>query len=133
MKRAYFFAYLLLALGFTLLNFSCKKEEISEITITILKPGPNQVVANRAAVELQVRFEASVENHNVAVLIHRDGAPSDVAFEWEEHDHDKIIELLETIDLSSYPSGTKFHLEAEACKDHDCKEKVFADIEFSIP
>ncbi len=41
--------------------------------------------------------------------------------------------LAETIDLSSFPSGTKFHLEAEACLDHKCKEKVSKEIEFTIP
>jgi hypothetical protein len=133
MKRVFFLPTFLFFLSVIFLYSGCKEEELSEIDITILTPTPDQVVANRAAVEVHVKFEASVENHNVAVVIHKDGVPSDVAFEWDAHDHDKIIELLETIDLSSYPSGTKFHLEAEACKDHDCKEKVYADVEFSIP
>lgn len=111
----------------------CGKEEDNEITINIISPTNDQVVANKSAVLIHVEFDAEVENHNVEVLIHNDDDVNDVAFTWDEHDHDKKIILMETIDLSSYPSGTKFHMEVEACKNHDCKDKVFKDIEFSIP
>lgn len=133
MKRIFPIYVLLMLISAAFLYSGCNKEDANEITISILKPTPDQVVANAGAVELHVKFEASVENHNVAVLIHKDGVASDVAFEWDLHDHDKVLELKETIDLSSYPSGTRFHMEVEACKDHDCEQKVFEDIEFSIP
>lgn len=111
----------------------CEKEASNEITIKIISPVEDQVMANPGSVLIHIEFEATDENHNVEVFIHKDGDVNDVAFEWDEHDHDKKLVLMETIDLSSYPSGTKFHLEAEACKDHDCKNKVFKDVEFSIP
>jgi hypothetical protein len=125
--------FFFLAAVFVLAATGCVKEASNEITIRIISPVEDQVVANAASVLIHVEFEATDENHNVELFIHKDGDVNDVAFEWDQHDHDKKIVLMETIDLSSYPSGTKFHLEAESCKDHDCKNKVFKDVEFSIP
>jgi len=36
------------------------------------------------------------------------------------------------VDLCSYASGTCFHLEVFACKDHDCESREFAEVEFCI-
>ncbi|HRD80844.1 MAG: hypothetical protein IAE84_13760 [Saprospiraceae bacterium] len=121
-----------LALSVALLGFGCDKEK-NEVTINIVKPVANQAVANKAAVEILVQFVASEENEEVEVHIYQHGDSSNPVFEWHEHEHDPLITLAETIDLSSFPSGTKFHLEAEACLDHKCKEKVSKEIEFTIP
>jgi len=121
-----------LAFSGVLLGSGCDKEK-NEVTINIVKPVANQVVGNKAAVEILVQFVASEENEEVEVHIYRHGDSSNPVFEWHEHEHDSLITLMETIDLSSFPSGTKFHLEAEACLDHKCKEKVSKEIEFSIP
>lgn len=111
----------------------CEKEASNEIAITIITPANNQAVANAANVLIHIEFEATQENEAIEVYIHRDGNVNDVVFEWDTHEHDKKIVLMETIDLSSYPSGTKFHLEAEACKDHECKNRVNKHIAFTIP
>jgi hypothetical protein len=121
-----------LALSAALLGSGCDKEK-NEVTINIVKPVDNQVIANKAAVEIQVQFVASEENEEVEVHIYQHGDSSNPVFEWHEHEHDPLITLTETIDLSSFPSSTKFHLEAEACLDHKCKEKVTKEIEFTIP
>ncbi|MBX2927709.1 MAG: hypothetical protein KF852_07745 [Saprospiraceae bacterium] len=123
---ALFGALLLTAAG-------CEKEASNEITINIISPVADQVMANPGSVLIHIEFEATEENEAIEVYIHRDGNVNDVVFEWDTHEHDKKIVLMETIDLSSYPSGTKFHLEAEACKDHDCKNRVSKHIEFTIP
>lgn len=121
-----------LVFGAFLLSSGCEKEK-NEVTINIVKPVDNQTVANKSAVEIQVDFVASEENEEVEVHIYMHGDSSNPVFEWHEHEHDPLITLTETIDLSSFPPGTKFHLEAEACLDHKCKEKVSKEIEFSIP
>lgn len=111
----------------------CEKEASNEITIKIISPVEDQVMANPGSVLIHIEFEATDENEAIEVYIHPDGNVNDVVFEWDTHEHDKKIVLMETIDLSSFPSGTKFHLEAEACKDHKCNNRVNKHIEFTIP
>jgi hypothetical protein len=96
--------FFFLAAAFVLAATGCVKEASNEITIRIISPVEDQVVANAASVLIHVEFEATDENHNVELFIHKDGDVNDVAFEWDQHDHDKKIVLMETIDLSSYPS-----------------------------
>lgn len=117
-----------------ILASGCKKDEDQNVvTINIISPVDGSVVADASQVLIHIEFEATDENEEIDVLIHRDGDESDVAFEWDTHDHDKKIVLMETIDLSSYPSGTKFLMEIDACEDHDCKRKSHKHITFSIP
>lgn len=131
MKTIHYVAVILVA-STLLWGTGCDKEK-NEVTINIIKPVDKQTVANKAAVELHIEFVASEENEEVEVHIYQHGNSTTPVFEWHEHDHDAIVKLQETIDLSSFPSGTKFHLEAEACLDHKCKQKVSKEIEFSIP
>lgn len=132
MSTRFFFAALLgLSVVFT--QTSCKKDDHNEITINILKPVANQTVANKAQVEIHVEVEASVENHEVEVIVYQHGNSANPVFDWDQHAHDKKITLTETIDLSSFASGAEFHLKVIACKDEDCTEDVSKEIVFKIP
>jgi hypothetical protein len=122
-----------LGLSVILSQSACKKDDLNEITINIIKPTANQTVANKAAVEIQVEVEASVENHEVEVVVYRHGNEANPVFDWDQHAHDKKITLTETIDLSSFATGTEFHLKVIACKDEDCTEEVKKEITFKIP
>lgn len=116
-----------------ILASGCDKDENNDVTISFISPVDGEVVSDASQVLIHIEFEATGENEAIEVLIHPEGDESDVVFEWDQHDHDKKIVLMETIDLSSYPSGTKFLIEADACLDHRCKEEVHEHIEFSIP
>jgi hypothetical protein len=125
-----------LALGALVFTFSaCEKEEEhgdNEITIRILEPAANEVVTDAALVHLHIEVEASEENHDIDIVLHPDGDTGNKIIDQHIHDHDKVITFEQDVDLSGFPAGTVFHLEVEACKDHDCEEKEYADIDFSI-
>ena len=104
----------------------------NEITINILEPGADEVIADAALAHIHIEIEASDENHNVEIVLHPEGDLDDKIIDVDKHDHDQKITFEQDVDLSGYPAGTAFHLEVEACKDHDCEEKEFADVEFSI-
>ena len=104
----------------------------NEITINILEPGPDEVVADASDVHVHIEIEATDVTHDIEIVLHPDGDVSDKILEEELHNHEPKATFEQDLDLSSYPSGTKFHLEVEACKDHDCEEREFADVEFSI-
>jgi hypothetical protein len=103
----------------------------NDITISILEPGADEVVADASDVHIHIEIEATEDNHDIDIILHPDGDVSDKIIETNLHEHDQKVSFEQDVDLSSYPAGTKFHLEVEACKDHDCEEKEFADVEFS--
>ena len=128
------FVFLLLS---TMIVFgACEKEKEehgdNEITINILKPTTGEVLTDATNVHIHIEIEATDENHEAEIILHPDGDVSDLILDYDEHSHDKVIRFEQDLDLSSYPSGTTFHLEVEACVDHDCEEKERADVEFSI-
>jgi len=104
----------------------------NEITINILEPGNDEVVADASDVHIHIEVEATETNHNVDIILHPDGDIDDKIIEQNIHEHEQKVDFEQDVDLSSYPAGTKFHLEVEACKDHDCEDREFADVEFSI-
>ncbi|MBV6655308.1 MAG: hypothetical protein KI786_16185 [Mameliella sp.] len=104
----------------------------NEITINILEPGADEVIADASDAHIHIEIEATDENHNIEIVLHPDGDVSDKIIEVDMHEHDQKVVFEQDIDLSSYPAGTEFHLEVEACKDHDCEERETADVEFSI-
>ncbi|TXB64441.1 hypothetical protein [Phaeodactylibacter luteus] len=138
MKMMKFSWLTMLALG--LLTFSsCEKEDDhdhdhghNEITINILEPGPDEVLADASDAHIHIEIEATDSNHDIDIVLHPDGNVDDKILDVHLHEHDQKVVFEQDLDLSSYPAGTKFHLEVEACSDHDCEEKVFADVEFSI-
>ncbi|NBC08792.1 MAG: hypothetical protein GVY26_16500 [Bacteroidetes bacterium] len=131
---------LLLALA-TLTFTACEDEDDhdhdhdhgdNDITINFLEPGDGDTVADAADVHIHIDVEATDEVHNVDIILHPHDDIDDKILEENIHDHEKKVTFEQDIDLSSYPAGTEFHLEVEACKDHDCEDIVFEDIEFSI-
>ncbi len=136
MKKLQFF-YILPLLCLGLLTTSCNDDDEGEdqgntITITIDEPIDGETVMDCSDVHIHIDVVASDENHNVEVVLHPEGDVSDRILDIDEHDHDKEITIEQEVDLCSYPSGTCFHLEVEACIDHDCEEKQFAEAEFCI-
>jgi hypothetical protein len=114
---------------------ACEKDDHdhNHIEIEFLEPTNEQTVSDASDVHIHVRFSADEENHNVAILLHPEGDPADVILELDRHEHSQVVDLEADVDLSGYPAGTEFHLEAEACSDHDCAEVEMDDIHFSIP
>jgi hypothetical protein len=114
----------------------CKDDDdpTNEITITIEEPmdGENIAFANCGDIHIHVEFEASIENHEVEVILHPEGDVNDRIIDFDMHDHDKVIVFEQEVDLCSYGAGTCFHLEVQACVDHDCGEVKTADVEFCI-
>jgi len=102
------------------------------ITITIEEPLSGETIADCAEVHVHIDIEASDENHEVEIVLHPDGDVNDKIIDFDKHEHDKVITFEQEVDLCSYPAGTCFHLEVEACVDHDCEEKSTADVEFCL-
>jgi hypothetical protein len=113
----------------------CKEEEdIASVEIEFEEPVAGEIVADASDVHIHVHFTGkNTDVHEVEVELHPDDDVSDKIIEWDEHSHEAEVIFEQEVDLSSYPSGTEFHLEAKACIDHDCNEVVTGDIEFSIP
>lgn len=117
---------------------SCNDDEGGEVTnsieIDIHEPMNDEVIAftDCGDVHVHVDFIASVENHEVKVVLHPEGDTSDKIIDYDEHDHDKTVTFEQDLDLCSYGAGACFHLEVEACVDHDCAEKTTADVEFCL-
>jgi hypothetical protein len=133
--------FLLLLFAFGALTFTaCNDDDddveptpaVNEITIRFLEPTADEVIADASDVHIHIEIEATDENHEVEIVLHPDGDLDDKIIDFDKHEHDQLITFEQDIDLSAYPSGTKFHLEVEAYKDHDGEEKEKADIEFSI-
>ena len=134
MKKFNFY-FLLSLLSFAFIMVSCgddEEEGTNEITITIQEPTDGEVIADCADVHVHIDFDATVENHEIEILLHREGDVNDVALEYDEHDHDKSITFEQDVNLCDYPAGTCFHLEVAACVDHDCEEKTTAEAEFCL-
>lgn len=117
---------------------SCNDDEGGEVTnsieIDIHEPMNDEMIAFTSCGEVHVHvdFIASVENHEVKVVLHPEGDTSDKIIDYDEHDHDKTVTFEQDLDLCSYGAGACFHLEVEACVDHDCAEKATADVEFCL-
>jgi hypothetical protein len=107
-------------------------DENNTVTIDIVTPKDGTKVANAKTVEVHVKFSASVEMHELEIKLHPDGNASNNIIDFDKHTHDKTYEFKETVNLSSFPAGTKFHLEVESCEDHDCKKVKVAESEFTI-
>jgi hypothetical protein len=104
----------------------------NEITIRILEPTDDEVFADATDVHIHIEVEASDSNHDVKIKLYPEGDADDMILDEKLHDHEQLVTFEQDLDLSSYASGTEFHLEVEACKDHDCEEEEKADVHFSI-
>lgn len=127
--------FYLLVLG--LLFVACDDDDDDEvtenqITITILEPADNEVISDCSDAHVHIEISASMENHEIEIEMHPEGDVDDKIIEYDEHNHDKEIDWEQDFDLCAYDSGTCFHLEVAACKDHDCEEKERAEVEFCL-
>ncbi|MBI1192805.1 MAG: hypothetical protein GC205_06495 [Bacteroidetes bacterium] len=115
---------------------SCNKEgddDHNHVDIAFLEPSNGQSFtgADAANVHIHVRFTADEENEAIVLRLYPEGDPTNLILNIDLHEHDQVIDIEEDVDLSAYPAGTEFHLEAEACEDHDCIEVVTDDIHFT--
>ncbi len=129
MKKIIFFAF-----GISLsavLFFSCKKEH-NHVDIEFLSPMDNDSVTNSSAVNIKIKFtaEEELEGIEVKLMEHTSGNSIAPFNPLEIHEHVKEYILDDTVNLSSYQTGTEFHLEVKACENHDCTEKVTKSIHF---
>ena len=131
-KFYYLCAFLVLGVFVTSCGDDDEEPGTNTITITIEEPTPDEVVADCSDVHVHVEISASDENHEVKIILHPEGNVDDKIINYDEHDHDKVIEFIQDVDLCTYPAGQCFHLEVEACVDHDCEEKTTADVEFCL-
>ena len=132
-KLIYLLAFGLITLSIT----SCSDDDEhgdNTISITIEEPTDGQTIdmADCANVKVTVEIVASDENHEVEIVLHPEGDTNNKIIDFDLHDHDPEITFEQEIDLCSFASGTCFHLEVEACVDHDCEEKEFAEAEFCL-
>ncbi|MEM7106290.1 MAG: hypothetical protein AAF502_24385 [Bacteroidota bacterium] len=113
----------------------CKEDAVvNQIVITIEEPvdGEAIAIADCADVHVHVDFVASVENHEVEIILHPEGDVNDRIIDYDEHMHDQVIVFEQEVDLCSYGAGACFHLEVVACVDHDCTERATAEAEFCL-
>lgn len=113
---------------------ACEKDDDhgdNDVTIEFLSPADGATV-DASAVEISIRLTATEENEDSDIYLYAENNPDQILLEHEVHEHEKVIEFNQTVDLSSFPSGTAFILKVEACLDHDCDEQKEASIRFSI-
>lgn len=106
----------------------------NKITIEIEEPGDGENIAfaDCADVHIHVHIDATVENHEVEIILHPEGDVSDKIIDHDMHGHDAEIVFEQSVDLCSYGAGACFHLEVMACLDHDCEEVEIAEVEFCL-
>jgi len=108
--------------------------DTNEVNIVIQTPSDGQTFSMEEAesIEIKVIFEATEENHDLEVVLYPHGDASNKIIDWDLHDHNPMIEFNATVDLSSFDSGTVFHLHTKSCVDHSCNEIDEKHITFSI-
>lgn len=95
------------------------------VTITFLHPTDNEQIplAQAGDVEIHVKFEwEDGGGEGVVVQLVAVNQTNDVIIDFTVDQHNSVYEFEQAVNLSSYPAGTEFHLEAKACADHDCEE-----------
>lgn len=112
-----------------LVNNSCEKEKISQVDIQFNSPGNNSTVGSQ--VNLDITFSSQEELHDIEISLKNESNQENVpTFPRSIHQHVNSYNFTESVNLDSYPTGTEFHLEATACKNHDCTEKEIKSIHF---
>ncbi len=106
----------------------------NEVNIIIQSPedGKTFSMAEAESIDIHVLFEATEENHDVEVVLHPHGDHSNKIVNWDAHDHDLLIEFRTSVDLSSFESGTEFHLITRSCVNHSCGDYEEKEITFTI-
>ncbi len=132
-KFYYLFAFVLIG---SFVVASCgddEDDEMNTITITIEEPtGDNIAMADCGDVHVHIDIVASDENHEVEIVLHPEGDVDTKIIDFDMHEHDQTITFEQEVDLCNFNPGDCFHLEVEACVDHDCEVKERADVEFCL-
>ena len=124
---------ILIALSVAVALTGCR-EDIASVEIDFEEPTAGEIVSDAGDVHIHVHFHAdNGDLHDIEVKLHPDGDVDDMIIDFEGHEHVPDFDFEQDVDLSGYPAGTQFHLEAKACLDHDCEDVEMDDIEFSIP
>lgn len=133
MKKVLFAALAISAAGFVGCNTD-DPEEHNHVTITFDEPTNGEVIplADAGNVHVHIEFAYEVEGEEIEIKLHPEGDENDLIIDYDSHSHDNPIVFMQNVDLSSYPAGTEFHLEAKACENHDCSESETADIHFEL-
>lgn len=133
MKNNWIYLFTLLVTGLFVTGCNDDNHGDNEITITIEEPLNGATISDCDHVHLHIEIAASDDNvHDVEIILHPEGDVNDKIIDQDIHEHQKLVTFEQELDLCSYTSGTCFHLEVEACADHDCEEKTTADVEFCL-
>jgi len=130
--------FILPVLAIGLFTFSACEEDHDhgDVTITFLHPTNNEQIplAQAGNVEIHVKFEwENGGGEGVKVLLVAENQTNDVIIDFTVDQHNSVYEFEQDVNLSSYPAGTEFHLEAKACGDHDCETFVKeASVHFTL-
>lgn len=102
------------------------------IRIDILSPIDGAAVPSAALVSVSVQFTAEDELHDIELDIKR-ASDDSLVYRFDQHTHQATFLLNEVIDLSMFPAGTTFRLEAVAALDEFATDEVSRSILFSLP
>lgn len=111
--------------------FSCNRAE-NEIEISLVAPMTGDSTVQCKDVMISANFAALETNHFIRINFHSEGTDIDSLIFWDVHDHEQETSYEQIFDLCSYPSGTCFHLEIDACIDHECTRSETRDVSFCI-
>jgi len=106
-----------------------------DVTITFLHPTNDEEIsmAQASNVEIHIKFEwDGSEGEEVEVELHPEGDHDNKIIDFKLHQHNKVYEFEEVVNLSSFAAGTEFHLEAKGCENHDCDKFEKASIHFKL-
>ncbi len=88
--------------------------------------------ANNVNIHVSFEWDGS-SGEAVAIRLVAENQTNDVILDLDVDQHDSPYEFEQSVNLSSYPVGTEFHLTASACADHDCNEiQQEASIHFTL-
>jgi hypothetical protein len=133
------FYYLFVFLVFGMCAVGCNDDEDNNdddhndnmVTVAIASPTNGGTIADCSVVHVHIDVIASVENHQVEVLLYERDTEEEV-LDIDMHDHDTMILIERDLDLCNYAAGTCFVLDVLACVNHSCEETSTATAEFCL-
>lgn len=124
-KYQFLFLFTLIGLALT----SCDQENRVVISITSPLNG-EEVSADSCNVEVSIR--ASEENKDYQLLLYPEDSLNKAILNYTSQDPNPFFVYKKFLDLSSFPSGTKFILNVSACEDDGCASVTQGEIKFMI-
>jgi hypothetical protein len=113
---------------------SCDPEESKTevVTIEILKPQVNAIIADPSKTEIEIQFSTEGQIHKFEILLTPKNNSAQKILDYKQTAHTSSLKYLHTADLSAFEKNTEFQLEVKACGDHDCTEIYTQGITFSL-